>query len=135
MADAIKKVPHFRVEVDDTPGTMAQVAKGIADAGINLLYGGGWPTSPGRAVIACVPQDPDKLKSLAQQHGLTLLEDTGFLIEGEDRIGALVDVASKLGNAGVNIYAVQALSAGGRFAAILTVRAEDVDKAAQALGV
>ena len=37
MADAIRRVSHFRTQVDDTPGTLAQVAKALADAGVNLL--------------------------------------------------------------------------------------------------
>ncbi|MFQ6132893.1 MAG: ACT domain-containing protein [Armatimonadota bacterium] len=135
MADGIKKVQHFRTTVEDRPGMLAEITKGLADAGVNLLYIGGWPAGGGQATIACVPEDPDTFKSLAAQHGISLEEDTGFLYECGDRVGALCDIAAKLGDAGINIYAVQGLAAGGQCAAILTVRAEDVGKAAQALGV
>jgi len=107
----------------------------LRDGGVNLLYGGGWPIKGGQAVIACIPEDQAKLKSVAAQFGVSLVEDAAFLIEGEDRVGALCEVAGKLGRASINIHCAQALAAGGRFAALITVRDEDVDRAAQALGV
>jgi hypothetical protein len=60
----------------------------------------------------------------------------GFLIQGEDRVGALVEILGKLSAAKINVTATDAVSAGaGQFGAILWVKAPYVKKAAKLLGV
>src|ERR1051325_1628949 len=58
-----------------------------------------------------------------------------FIINGDDRKGAIAAVTTKLTEAKISITAVDAVSAGnGSFAAMLWVKAKDVDKAAAILG-
>src|SRR5207244_11934589 len=60
---------------------------------------------------------------------------TAFLVDGDDRVGALAGLLSKLASAKINVTAVTGLCAGmGRYGAILWVKARDVNKAAAALG-
>ncbi len=59
-----------------------------------------------------------------------------FIIQGDDRVGALVEYFGKLAAAKVNATATDALTVGvGQFSAILWVKARDVKRAATALGV
>jgi hypothetical protein len=60
----------------------------------------------------------------------------GFLIQGEDRPGAVAEVMGKLGAAKINVVSMQAVCAGaGRYGALLWVKPRDLKKAAKALGV
>ncbi|MFQ5842535.1 MAG: hypothetical protein ACE5I8_08870, partial [Thermodesulfobacteriota bacterium] len=60
---------------------------------------------------------------------------TGFLIQGDDRVGAVADIMAKLAGAGINVTALDAVTAGfGRYGAILWVKPRDVNKATQVLG-
>ncbi|TLY46612.1 MAG: hypothetical protein E6K55_15810 [Gemmatimonadetes bacterium] len=60
---------------------------------------------------------------------------TAFLIDGDDRVGALAGIMARLGSAKINATAVTGVCAGmGRYGAILWVKARDVSKAASALG-
>jgi prephenate dehydratase len=60
---------------------------------------------------------------------------SGFLIQGEDRPGALAQHLRKLGDSGVNVTGIDSLSAGeGRWGAILWVEESAVRRAAKALG-
>ncbi|MBI4715135.1 MAG: ACT domain-containing protein [Nitrospirae bacterium] len=62
------------------------------------------------------------------------LKKTGFHVQGDDRVGAVADVLTRLADAKINVTAIDALSAGeGRWGAILWVKAADVSKAAKAL--
>jgi hypothetical protein len=131
----ITKTTYYAAEMEDRPGVLAEVTAAVAAAGINLQALMGLPSGPGRGTIAVIPEDAGKLRSLASQHGIALKEGTVFLIRGEDRPGALVEVSRKIAAAGINIQMVAALAVGGKFAAALTVAPADVDRTSQVLGV
>jgi predicted amino acid-binding ACT domain protein len=56
------------------------------------------------------------------------------VIQGDDRVGAIADIASKLADAGINVTAIDAVCADGRYGALCWVAPGDVKKAAQILG-
>jgi hypothetical protein len=103
-------------------------------AGVNLVAYSGFPAGRG-AQLDLVPTDGAALKALARQHKWKLTgPKRAFLIEGDDRVGACADVLSRLAAAKVNVTAMDALAGGGRYSAILWVKARDVKKAAAVLG-
>jgi predicted amino acid-binding ACT domain protein len=58
-----------------------------------------------------------------------------FLIQGDDRVGAIQEILAKLASAKISVKAVQGVAAGGgRYGAILWVDQKNVKKAASALG-
>jgi predicted amino acid-binding ACT domain protein len=57
-----------------------------------------------------------------------------FLIEGDDRVGAVADTIAKLAEANINVTAAAATGAAGRFGMILWVAPADYERAAGALG-
>jgi len=60
---------------------------------------------------------------------------TAFLIDGDDRVGALAGILARLGTAKINVTAVTGVCAGmGRYGALLWVKPGAVNKAAAALG-
>jgi predicted amino acid-binding ACT domain protein len=59
----------------------------------------------------------------------------GFLVQGDDRVGAVADLLERLGSAKINVTAIDAVSiTDGRYGAILWVAPNDVKKAAALLG-
>src|SRR5437667_8547589 len=60
---------------------------------------------------------------------------TAFVVEGDDRVGALASVMRRLGDAKINVTAVSGVCAGmSRYGAIFWVKPRDVAKAASAVG-
>ena len=135
MAETIRKVDYFYAEVPNKPGEGARILAALRDAGVNLLAFSGFPSGR-RSQIDFVAENPDLLKAAARQAGLKLSpKKTGFLLQGEDRPGAVGDMMGRLAAAGINVTAIDAVTAGeGRYGAILWVKPPDVRKAAQALG-
>ncbi|GAG36595.1 unnamed protein product, partial [marine sediment metagenome] len=82
-------------------------------------------------------EDAEHLKRVAADAGIDLIgPKKAFLIQGEDRVGALVEYHLVLANAGINVYASNGVNDGtGRFGYILWVLPEDYEKAAEALGI
>jgi hypothetical protein len=135
MGEMIRNVEYFYTEVPDKPGEGARILDALRDYGINLLAFTGFPKGR-RAQLDFVPEDSEMFKSAADRIGLKLKKKKlGFLIQGEDRVGAVADIMRKLAAAKVNVTAVDAVCAGqGRYGAILWVKSRDVAKAAKALG-
>jgi hypothetical protein len=135
MADTIRRIDYFYIEVPDRPGEGAKVLAALRDAGVNLLAYTGFPRGR-RAQLDFIPEDPASFKAAAKKIGLKLsAKKTGFWIQGEDRPGAIADLMGKLAAANVNVTASDAVCAGeGRYGAILWVKSADLRKAVKALG-
>jgi predicted amino acid-binding ACT domain protein len=59
-----------------------------------------------------------------------------FLIQGQDRVGAVAEVVRQLGDAKINIVALDAVCAGaGRYGVILWVEPRNFVRAGKLLGV
>ena len=136
MADTVRGVDYHYVTVPDAPGEGERVLSALEAAGVNLLAVLGFPVGEGRSQIDLVPEDPELLRRAAEQAGLTLSErKRAFLVQGDDRVGAVAETTKKLGDANVNVTAVAAAGAGsGRFGMILWVPQADYERAAEALG-
>jgi hypothetical protein len=136
MADTIRGVEYYYVTIPDAPGQGQRILTALKDSGVNLLAFLGFPLGGGQSQIDLVPEDPQTLREAAEQAGVTLSEaKRAFLIQGDDRVGAVADTTAKLAAANVNLTAATATAAGsGRFGMILWVAAADYERAAEALG-
>lgn len=135
MTDTIKKVAYFAMDVANKPGEAARVLQTLGQAGVNLLAFSGFPRGR-RAQLDFVPEDAMRFKKALTRAKLKARpKKMGFLVQGEDRLGAVAESLQKLAEANVNVTAVDAVSAGdGRYGAILWVKPLDVKKAAKGLG-
>ena len=135
MADEVRRVEYFYVQVPDKPGEGARALATLRDAGVNLLVFTGFPEGR-RSQLDFVPEDAAAFRRVAKQAGWKLTgPKKAFLIQGQDRVGAIAELLGKLADAKVNVIATEALCAGvGRFASIIWVAPRDVAKAAKALG-
>ncbi|MEW6441627.1 MAG: ACT domain-containing protein [bacterium] len=136
MATTIRKKDYFKVGVADKPGEAARLLGALRDKGVNLLALTGFPRGRRRAQIDFVPENTAAFKRALKQAGVDAGEKkTVFLVQGDDKVGAMAEILEKLGKAGINVTTVDAASDGkGRFAALLWVKAEDVSKSSKLLG-
>jgi hypothetical protein len=136
MADSIRSVEYYYVTVPDAPGEGQRILSALQERGVNLLAYLGFPVGGGRSQIDLVPEDPDGLNDVAEQLGTALSEaKRAFLVQGDDRVGAVADTTAKLAEAGINVTAAAATAAGsGRYGMILWVAAADYERAADVLG-
>jgi prephenate dehydratase len=134
MADTIRKVDYFKIETPNKAGEGARILGAFQGAGVNMLAFTGFPKGR-RAQMDFMPEDVAAFKKAAKQIGLAVgAKKTGFLVQGEDRVGAVAEVLTQLATVKVNVTAIDAISTGGgRWGAILWVKSPDVAKAARAL--
>ncbi len=137
MAEILQRIEYYYTVIPNQAGEGAKVFDTLKAAGVNLIAHTGFPTSWGRAQLDFVPSDKDAFLAAAKKAGIKMVgPKIAFLIQGEDRLGAVADVLGKLKQAQINVTAMQAVANGeGRYGAILWVKPGDISKAAQALGV
>src|SRR6266436_6358133 len=116
MADQIRRVDYFYVEVPDKPGEGARVLTALKEAGVNLLNFTAFPGAGGKAQLDLVVEDAGALTKAAKGAGLTL--------SGRKQADAKVNVRAANGSAGQ-----------GGFGMIVWVAPSDYAAAAKALGV
>lgn len=134
MATTIRKTDYFKIAIPNKPGQAARLLSLLKEAGVNLIAFSGFPRA-GRAQIDFIPEDPALFKKAMKQAKVALGErKTVFVIQGDDRVGALAEVAELLAKAGINITALDAVADGtGRYGALLWVKPVHVAKAAKVL--
>ncbi|MFC1989735.1 hypothetical protein ACFLVW_04160 [Chloroflexota bacterium] len=137
MVNIVRRVDYYYTEISNRAGVGAEVLNALKAGGVSLIVYNGFPSSTQNAQLVFVPADRDVFLAAAQKAGIKLVgPNIAFLIQGEDRLGAVADVVSKVGQARINITAIQAIAAGeGRYGAIIWVKPQDVGKTAQILGV
>ena len=135
MPDTVRKVQYFYIMAPDKPGEGARALRTLAEAGVNLLAFSGFPEGR-RSQLDFVPEDPAAFRAAAKKARWKVTgPKAAFVVEGEDRPGAVAEILGRLADAEVNVTATDAVCAGaGRFGVLLWVKPRDVNKAAKVLG-
>ena len=137
MTTVIKKVEYFYTVVPDKAGESAKILNTLKKAGVNLDAFIGFPLQDGQAQLDFVPSDREAFLSAFKESSLELVgPKVAFMMQGEDRVGAVTNVLDKLERVEINITAFHAITAGeGRFGAIFWVKPVNIDQAAEILAV
>ena len=135
MISSVKEVEYYYVLVPDKPGESRKLLEFLSEKMVNLLAFTIFPAGEGQSQIDFFPADPELLKKAAEDANIPLVgPKKAFLIQGEDRIGALYDFHLKLANAGINIHACNGVVDGtGRFGYVIWVDTADYESASEVL--
>jgi len=135
MYDTVRLVDYFYIETPNKPGEGARVLEGLQRAGVNLIAFHAFPSGR-RSQLVFIPSDAAAFKATAKMSKWKVKgPKKTFVIEGDDRVGVLVDYFRKLAAAKINVTANDAVAAGmGRYGAVIWVKGRDVKRAAKALG-
>jgi hypothetical protein len=136
MADKVRTIEYYYAKVGDRPGEGRRLLEHLSEKSINLVAFTAFPVGSGQSQLDFVPESAEQLKAAAADANVTLVgPKRAFLIQGDDRIGALHDHHLKLANAGINVRAANGVCGGaGKFGFVLWVDPQDFEAAASALG-
>jgi hypothetical protein len=91
------------IDVDNTPGALAQVAAAVSDAGVNLAAATCIGSGERAELHILVPHPEAARHSLAIAHIAVTREREVVVVDVEDSPGVLADLARKIAQADVNL--------------------------------
>ena len=134
MAETVRQIDYFYMEVPNRVGEGAKVLQTFKDAGVNLLGFSGFPARQ-HAQLDFFPADTAAFKRVARTNRWKLVgPKRALLVQGEDRPGAVADLIRRLAESAISVIALDAVSVDDRYGALCWVAPRDVQKAAKLLG-
>ncbi len=137
MSATIRRVEYFYATVKDEPGAAYSLLSALAETGVNLLAFSAIPSGPAGTQLVLFPESPGQLSRSAAKTGLSLDgPEHAILVQGDDRLGALLDLHRRLFEAKINVYASHGVTDGkGHFGYVVYLRSARIEDAARALGI
>ena len=137
MSFNVRRVDYFNTTVRDQPGEGHRFLVQLADLGVNMVAFTAVPVGPTSTQLTIFPDDSHKMAALGKSAGIPLDgPHPAILVQGDDKLGALVTVHKQLVGANVNVYASSGVATdAGSFGYILFIRRGEYERAVAALGI
>jgi predicted amino acid-binding ACT domain protein len=121
MAVTVREITLWRREIDNRPGTLAQVLGPLAKAktDVEVLMAYRFPGNESRGAVELFPISGKKAAAAAQAAGLTAAVDIpAVLVTGTNRAGIGSETTTAIAEAGINLAFVVAQVIGSKFSAV-----------------
>ena len=137
MTVRVRAVEYYYCTVADQPGQAAELLSLLAELGIDLLAFSIVPTGPTHTQLMLFPASRNQLITGAKRAQLQLVgPQHALMVQGDNELGALVQIHQVLADANINVYASSGVTAAkGDFGYLLYVRPENFAQAARVVGV
>ena len=94
------------IQLTNHPGDLSRVAQALARRGVNIKALAAISVGGGVAMARILPDDITVARSALEAANIRFTEGEVHLVLLENKAGALADVTSRLGDAGVNLEAL-----------------------------
>ncbi len=123
---------EFTIQMEDRPGTLGKLCRTLADKGVNILAFQSFPNQ-GKSTVRFVGDNPTTTKTVLDGQRMTYTETQVAQTRLTHQPGELARVASRLGEANINIdYAYVGIEPGTNHP-LLICGVADIAKAAKIL--
>jgi len=136
MPVTIRGIEYYHASVKNQPGAAHHVLAQLAEQQVNLLAFSAIPIGVDQAQLMLFPDNVEQLARAAERLGIVLVgPQCAFLVQGDDRLGAFVDIHCRLAEASINVFSSTGVADGrGGFGYLIYVGPEDFAPAAKLLG-
>jgi hypothetical protein len=129
---AMPATKEFTVLMQDRPGTLGKVCRALADRKVNILALQSFPIG-GKSVTRFIVDNPTTAKTVLDSERLTYTDTEVVQVKLPHRPGEIARVASRLGEANININYVYCGLEPGSNAPLVFFGVTEVSKAAPIL--
>lgn len=137
MSYKIKKIDYYNITVQDQPGEAYKLLAELKNLGISMSAFSAIPLGTDTTQLIVFPDDTHKMsKELRLAGQKPDGPHKALLVQGDDELGALVDIHMKLYKGHINISAAHGVTDGsGGFGYIIYLRTDEFEKAVKTLGI
>jgi hypothetical protein len=130
-------VDYFYTCIDDRPGEGYRLLARLKRREVNFLAFSAFPSGPGQVQLNFFPENHQELLRAANELNVQMMgPKKAFLIQGDDKVGALADIFRLFYDIEINIHAASCVCDDrGGYGLVLWVAPKDYEAAAKALGV
>lgn len=129
-----KKIEIITYKLEAKPGALAKVFASFNDAKVNVIASWAYQMGPQEAQGHVYATDGAKAKEVLTKLGAQPKVESACYVEDTDEVGRYAALLKKIGDAGINLDATDAIAIGGKFAAIIFANQKDIPKLCQVLG-
>jgi hypothetical protein len=122
----------FIIELENKPGSLAQIAEAVGERGINITAIGG-VTAGTVGAIGLLTNDESGTREALRSAGITVREIGLVSVTLEHRAGTLGEIARRLADAGVNVELLLGTGMSGSNVTV-ALGVDDVEAAQRAIG-
>ncbi len=106
-------VKEFTIHMEDRPGVLGKLCRGLADRGVNIVAFQSFPEQKGKSTLRFVTDNPTTTKTVLDTERTPYIETQVAQVTLAHRPGMLANAASKLGEGNINInYAYAGIDPG-----------------------
>ena len=120
---------EFIIQMEDRPGTLGRCCQALAESGVNILAFQAYERE-GQSLIRMVVDDPPSAKKALDAKRIYYTSAEVALAELPHRSGELSRIASRLGEAHININYAYCGTQPGSYLPLVIFGVSDVDEAA-----
>ncbi len=104
---------EFTIHMEDRPGTLGKLCRALGERGVNIVAFQSFPHGKDKSTLRLVTDNPSITKTVLDSEHTAHTETEVALINLPHRAGSLSRVATKLGEASINInYAYAGIEPG-----------------------
>jgi len=127
------KMTQLTLSLVSRPGTLAALARTLADAGVNITALSAAEAS-GRGKIRLLVNDPVRARRALRKAKYRTTEESAFVLRLRNKPGALARVAARLAKERINVRSIYATTVGRGSAAVVLTVGGNASKARRVLG-
>lgn len=123
---------EFTIRMDNRPGSLGNVCRQLADGGVNIMAFQSVPS--GKTILVCLVVDkPDAAQTVFDRGEINYTDSEVVLVKLPHAPGELASIASKLGEASINIHYAYCGVEPGTSAPLVILGVTEVSRAAAVL--
>jgi hypothetical protein len=131
---SVKRVAVHCVDIEDKPGSLHKFLTQSSLSGVDYLCFSAFSCSDNHGRVYVSAKDPKSFEAFAKEAGIKITEAAGFIVGGEDRVGAAANVLKRLAEKDIHGIAGAAMVCDNQYQLFVVVNAKDADRAQKAMG-
>ncbi len=131
---AIKQINVYCLAIEDKPGSLQRFLSQSSLSNVDFECFAAFSVGDNSGRVYISARNEDAFEAFLKEAGIKSTPASGFIVDGEDKVGAAAEALKALAEAGISGIAGAALVCDGQYRMLVVVDTADGDAAAKLLG-